>query len=636
MLTISEQDILFAEQLLLPSGKSFNEERRDFIRCMKSSDVVACPGSGKTTALLAKLLILASKMPFDDHRGICVLTHTNVAINEIKNRAGSIADRLFHYPNFFGTIQQFVNKYLAIPAYRAEFGLPISSIENEVYFSAFSKLYARTKKAKYRLNNLGWDEERVAYLSLSPDDLSVRDALLAIPRLGEKEDSFEEILSIRKSMLQEGVLSYGDAFPLAQRYLTLHPQLRDAFLKRFAFVFVDEAQDTNAAQLAVLNKLFFDQSASVIQYLGDPNQAIFQGTVKKDMHWMPQGDPVLPFSDSHRYGRTISDLLDTVRIDRSISLLPNPKRKSMPPHVLIFEEGEETNVIPAFAQMIDEKNLQAVGSCFKAIGWVGKDKRCDGKLCIPSYFPSYEKILPKKRTRLSNLYSYVYAASTTGGESTVVFHDFLFQGIVHALLIAGRINPENNRPYTVSSFKRHLFDKNNQAGTSLINFISKCAINLKNKTWEVAKVQRLLAKALRNKCSDATGAHWETFLDSNDVDWNEAVEGEQLNTYFYNNDIQVDVATVHSVKGETHTATLYLETSYQKGTDATRLLPFLKGKYPASERKKTYHIENLKMAHVGFSRPTHLLVFACQSSAIMGHEKELKGNGWVIKRVSDF
>jgi len=119
---ITDHEIRRAEKLLLPVDCSFNEERRDFLRCMESRDVVACPGSGKTTALLAKLLILSSRMPFPDGRGVCVLTHTNVAIDQIKQKAGTASQILFRHPNFFGTIQEFANKFLALPAYVERFG----------------------------------------------------------------------------------------------------------------------------------------------------------------------------------------------------------------------------------------------------------------------------------------------------------------------------------------------------------------------------------------------------------------------------------------------------------------------------------------------------------------------------------
>ena len=52
---------------------------------MNSCFVQACPGSGKTTTLVAKLAILADRIP-NDGRGICVLSHTNVAREEIEKK----------------------------------------------------------------------------------------------------------------------------------------------------------------------------------------------------------------------------------------------------------------------------------------------------------------------------------------------------------------------------------------------------------------------------------------------------------------------------------------------------------------------------------------------------------------------
>ena len=83
------------------------------------------------------------------------------------------------------------------------------------------------------------------------------------------------------------------------------------------------------------------------------------------------------------------------------------------------------------------------------------------------------------------------------------------------------------------------------------------------------------------------------------------------NQFVANNGTVLEVGTVHSVKGETHFATLYLETNYQKDCDASRLIDFLKGNRPKAQMKKAYHQQNLKIAHVAFSRPTHLLAFAC-------------------------
>jgi ATP-dependent exoDNAse (exonuclease V) beta subunit len=51
------------------------------------TDVQACPGSGKTTLVGLKLLLLLENW-HDAYSGICVLTHSNVAIDEIMSRVG--------------------------------------------------------------------------------------------------------------------------------------------------------------------------------------------------------------------------------------------------------------------------------------------------------------------------------------------------------------------------------------------------------------------------------------------------------------------------------------------------------------------------------------------------------------------
>ena len=86
MSVIIDDDIAKAEKVLLPDGLAFDKQRKDFIKNLQRIDLQAVPGSGKTTALLAKLIILEKHLPFKDGSGILVISHTNTAINEIKER----------------------------------------------------------------------------------------------------------------------------------------------------------------------------------------------------------------------------------------------------------------------------------------------------------------------------------------------------------------------------------------------------------------------------------------------------------------------------------------------------------------------------------------------------------------------
>ena len=82
---VTDDDIEWVQSLM--GLDEFDEPRRDFLKNLSTVDLSACPGSGKTTLIVAKLAILAQKWP---HRtkGICVLSHTNVAREQIEYRLG--------------------------------------------------------------------------------------------------------------------------------------------------------------------------------------------------------------------------------------------------------------------------------------------------------------------------------------------------------------------------------------------------------------------------------------------------------------------------------------------------------------------------------------------------------------------
>lgn len=150
---ITDEDINYAEKLLLVDGQSFDEERRDFIKNMQTIDLQAVLGSGKTTALLAKLVILETKLPLEGGVGILVLSHTNAAIDEIKHRIQSYCPKLFAYPNFIGTIQSFVDTFLAIPYYSNIFKRKISRLDNEIYEEFALRRYSKLKNINYSTFN---------------------------------------------------------------------------------------------------------------------------------------------------------------------------------------------------------------------------------------------------------------------------------------------------------------------------------------------------------------------------------------------------------------------------------------------------------------------------------------------------
>ena len=82
--------------------------------------------------------------------------------------------------------------------------------------------------------------------------------------------------------------------------------------------------------------------------------------------------------------------------------------------------------------------------------------------------------------------------------------------------------------------------------------------------------------------------------------------------------ISIVFDTVYGVKGETHDATLYLETETKKSSDIRRILPLLERKI--TQCKNELQEKSRRCIYVGFSRPKYLLCLAISEKTYVGHE----------------
>lgn len=314
MLTITDGDIQFAEKWLLSEEQQFDEERRKVIKCLESKDILACPGSGKTTALLAKLIIISKQLPLDGNKGVCVLTHTNVAIDTITQRIGLPAGKLFEYPNHFGTIQSFVDKYLAIPCYLELYGHRPDKIDNDWYDAKLEqqKKFLGKKALAFCYKNQSYKNYPFsicfADFEISTDNKCVS-LSLDLNKPDEKE-VFDKLLSLKRMVLGFGILSFDDAYHLAFHYLDRHPDIKSLFSQRFPYVFIDEMQDTDVKQLSLLSRLFDD--SVVIQRIGDINQSIFSFTTESECCWQLKDQDILEITGSKRFSNSIATAIKDI------------------------------------------------------------------------------------------------------------------------------------------------------------------------------------------------------------------------------------------------------------------------------------------------------------------------------------
>lgn len=109
-------------------------------------------------------------------------------------------------------------------------------------------------------------------------------------------------------------------------------------------------------------------------------------------------------------------------------------------------------------------------------------------------------------------------------------------------------------------------------------------------------------------------------------------QNSALNVYKGNN-VEIKVDTVHSVKGETHVATLYMETFYRTGHESENLWEQFKGEIFKPRKGDAIIKEALKIAYVAMSRPRYLLCVAIDKRHFQQEDYEKISKLWNIVKV---
>ena len=298
-LEITNADIEWVESIM---GFHFDNERRTILKSMESVDIQAFPGSGKTTTLIAKLAILARKWPFS-YSGICVLSHTNVAREEIEQRLGNtdIGNKLLKYPHFIGTLHSFFDTFVALPWIRSK-NIRINMIDSDlVRHSRWCSLPYGTRICLEK----NYKDEKICCYSGGI-------GLIDWDKQGETR---QNILNIIQESQSNGYFTFDEMLMYAKQALGECSALCIGLQQRFPIIFIDEAQDTNSFQFQLIHKAFPDDSSlSYRQGFGDSNQAIynyFNEVVEQPE--FPRKQPLL-LSKSQRFDDRIAQLANTVAI----------------------------------------------------------------------------------------------------------------------------------------------------------------------------------------------------------------------------------------------------------------------------------------------------------------------------------
>ena len=677
---IKDEHIKEVAKLLINGNEFDTIERVPFIKKLDSCDLLAVPGSGKTTALLAKLYCLSKQLPFKDGSGILVLSHTNAAINEIENKLKKVVPSLFEYPNFVGTIQSFVNKFLANPACFKKYSSYISQNDNDIYkreveqFFNFlpwgakkdkmlkRELYGRANRNKKTKTSKESYDNTIEFIQNLKFDLLIQKIIYGnkdstlYTASGNAKEKYNQILDWKEDLFSKGLLNYRDSFYLAEWFMKNYPTIINLLQKRFKYVFIDEMQDLEKYQIDIIEKIFFtEKSPTVIQRIGDINQSIYNSgkKVKVQADWQVR-EPVMYLNNSYRLTKETADIVNFFTLDRQRDENGNPrfvvsgKREldnPIKPHLILFDDATKNQLKSKFSELIKsfklDKTVEGQKYNFKIIGWNAKwddDKDHNGKLRLENIFEGYKKdktTLKETYDSLSKYLQYFDKNKKTLEPArkailNALIHILRIEGKMYTIIVRGK---EKNKYYTQKALIKHI--KEDESKYEIFkNFLFQWSFDLaaKQKYEEVYNsIKTFINSDFKEWFSFEISEKSNEFVGENFEELIRVVKKQEENQLEI---INIEVETVHSVKGQTHCATMYVETSYYNyETEKKRVKEALK------KEEHTFNLSNdndkrgkqaFKMMYVGFSRPTHLLCFAVLKDNIKDEIDHYKNAGWQI------
>lgn len=214
-------------------------------------------GSGKTTVLISKIEYLHYEKNIN-YKDMVVLTFTNKAANEIKERLISLDNSIKHEElENFGTFHSTALHLLksALPIDKIGYTKDFLVIEPEEELDIAMQIVQENKlKVKYK-NRLKKRLEEAAGISEGEEKIS-----------RYNDDIFELVRLLKEEKIKQNKMSFSDILKNANLLL-------DDGSVRPKWIIIDEVQDSDNLQLEFIHKL--KSKSTKLFAVGDPNQVIY-------------------------------------------------------------------------------------------------------------------------------------------------------------------------------------------------------------------------------------------------------------------------------------------------------------------------------------------------------------------------
>ncbi|BFT69511.1 UvrD-helicase domain-containing protein [Paenibacillus sp. P36] len=589
-MVFNQDDFDLVEKTIL-GNKKFNENQREFIELMESKYIIAGPGVGKTTCLAAKIVLTLMKIASVNSKdAVCIITQTNVAVDEINKFLRMLGLSQINHPHFVGTVHQFLNTFLAIPYIKKNINpINLRFAENDDYSSLISTLVHKNSYfGRWSSGPKSAVIRRIQECNLIYDKQTDKVNLENTVGWDKFEKHQTHMFNVKWELKKLGFFTFNDTFLFAEAALG-HRKNIALLRKRFRYVFIDEFQDTKASSLTILKDIFSSED-NVLQIVGDPNQTLdFYGE-------MPIVDDENKFELKicNRFGYEIAKHLP--HIVNGIQIECSEENKSFNPVLIIYNQNEQ--LIPYYKKLFSE---------YLSDESFSKSTKKDSILSTRKLAINEYRAVTNHQS-VSN-YKIKNSESHTGHISKLI-NDLIYNKLSqvedldfnfdHKQWVREHSKQTDLKKCMIKSIKKGQLDINNlkNAINAILNEKNTGTINSTNAVFgKIASVIKLI--------------HDPSATENADDDNQTLVFG-----------------TIHSAKGETHRSVLLID-SNEAGMIHTKMLKSFYG-LDNTNYDKEWVERNL--LYVAMSRPTHLFVFGMNASYINQEEMNIfRAKGWEIR-----
>ncbi|MET0624015.1 MAG: UvrD-helicase domain-containing protein [Pyrinomonadaceae bacterium] len=295
---------------------SLNERQREAVEASEGPLLIlAGAGSGKTRVITVRIAYLIAEKNVAPHN-ILAVTFTNKAAQEMRERVTRLIEgRRLESAPLVSTFHSLCVRMLRRDIEKLEEG----------YTRAFT-IYDQDdsqRVVKGCIKDLGYDDQRLAPRQTQSAISHAKNSGLDAEQYAARAESHDEkrvaIARVFKlyeeRLVNNNALDFDDLMIKAVRLLRKREDVRAHYNERFRYILVDEYQDTNALQFALIN--FLTQKQQNICVVGDESQSIYRwrgadisNILNFEQHY-PEARTI-KLEQNYRLTQTILDAADAV------------------------------------------------------------------------------------------------------------------------------------------------------------------------------------------------------------------------------------------------------------------------------------------------------------------------------------